>query len=82
MVLNFFVLYGCEAWTLTLREKRRLSVFENRILRRISGPKRDANGEWRRFHNEEHHSLYRPPNIVRVIKSRRLGRSCSQNGRR
>ena len=56
----------------TLREKSRLRVFENRILRRIFGPKRDENGEWRRLHNGELHSLYRSPNIVRVIKSRRL----------
>ena len=47
-------------------------VFENRILRRIFGLKRDENGEWRRLHNEELHCLYRSPNIVRVIKSRRL----------
>ena len=50
----------------------RLRVFENRILRRIFGSKRDENGEWRRLHNEELHSLYRSPNIFRVIKSRRL----------
>ena len=56
----------------TLREERRLRIFENRVLGRIFGPKRDANGEWRRLHNEELHSLYRSPNIVRVIKSRRL----------
>ena len=49
-----------------------LRVFENRILSQIFGPKRDENGEWRRFHNEELHSVYRSPNIVRVIKSRRL----------
>ena len=49
-----------------------LRVFENRILRRIFGSKRDENGEWRRLHNKELHSLYRSPNIVRVIKSRRL----------
>ena len=49
-----------------------LRVFENRILRRIFGHKRDENGEWRRLHNEELHSLYRSPNIVRVIKFRRL----------
>ena len=60
------VLYGCETWSLTLR------VFENWILRRIFGPKRDENGECRRLHNEELHSLYRSPNIVRVIKCRRL----------
>jgi hypothetical protein len=45
------VLYGCEAWPLTLREERRLLVFENRILRRMFGLKRDENGEWRRCHN-------------------------------
>ena len=65
------MLYGCESWSLTLREERRLRVFENRILRRIFGPKSDANGEWRRLHNEELHSLYRAPNIVKVIKSTR-----------
>ena len=56
----------------TLRKEGRLRVFENRILKRIFKPKRDENGEWRRLHNEELHSLYRSPNIVRVIKSRRL----------
>ena len=62
----------CETWSLTLREESRLRVFEYRILRRIFGPKRDEKGECRRLHNEELHSLYRSPNIVRVIKSRRL----------
>ena len=57
---------------LILREECRLRVFEYRILRRIIGPKRDENVEWRRLHNEELHSLYRLPNIVKVIKSRRL----------
>ena len=66
------VLYGRETWSLTLREERRLRVFENRILRRIFGPKRDENGQWRRLHNEELHSLYRSHNIVRVIQFRRL----------
>jgi hypothetical protein len=67
------VLYGCEAWSLTLREEQRLRVFENRVLMRIFGPKRDeAAGEWRRLHNEELNDLYSPPNIVRVIKSRRM----------
>ena len=66
------VLYGCETWSLTLREECSLRVFENRILRQIFGPKRDENGEWRRLHNEELHSLYRSPNTVRVIKSRIL----------
>ena len=53
-------------------EERRLKVFENSIPRRIFEPKTDANGEWRRLHDEELHSLYRSPNIVRVIESRRL----------
>ena len=66
------VLYGCETWSLTLREEFSLRVFENRILSLIFRPKRDENGERGRLHNEELHSLYRSPNIVRVIKSRRL----------
>jgi hypothetical protein len=58
-------LYGCETWSLTLREERRLSVSENRVLRRISGPKRDeARGEWRKLHNEELNDLYSLPSIV------------------
>ena len=65
------VLYGCETWSLTLREEHRLRVFENRVLKRIFGPKRDGvTGEWRKLHNEELNSLYSSPNIVRVIKSR------------
>ena len=64
------VLYGCETWSLTLREERRLRVFENRVLRRVFGPKRDeVTGEWRKLHNEELRDLYSPPNIVRVVKS-------------
>jgi hypothetical protein len=67
------VLYGCETWSLTLREEHRLRVFENRVLRRIFGPKRDGvTGEWRRLHNEELNELYSPPIIIRVIKSRRM----------
>ena len=66
------MLYGCEAWPLTLREECRLRVFENWILRRIFGPKRDVNAEWRMLHNEKLLSLYRSPNVVRVIKSRSL----------
>ena len=66
------MLYGCKTWSLRLREECRLRVFENRILRPIFGLKRDVNGEWRRLHNEELHSLCPSPNIVRVIKSRRL----------
>jgi hypothetical protein len=66
------VLYGCETWLLTLREECRLRVFENRVLRRVSGPKRDdVTGEWRKLHNELS-DLYSLPNIVRVVKSRRM----------
>ena len=61
------MLYGCEAWSLTLREECRLRVFEKRFPRRTFGLKRDANGEWRRLHNEELHSLYCSPITVRVI---------------
>ena len=64
------VLYGCETWSLTLREERRLRVFDNKVLRRIFGPRRDeVTGEWRRLHNEELIDLYCSLNIVRVIKS-------------
>ena len=67
------VLYGCEAWSLTLREERKLRVFENMVLRRIFGPRRDeVTGEWRRLHKKELNDLYSSPNIVRVIKSRRM----------
>jgi hypothetical protein len=65
------VLYGCDTWSLTLRDERRLRVFENRVLRRIFGPKRDeVTGEWRKLHNEELNNLYSLLNIIRVIKSR------------
>jgi hypothetical protein len=65
-------LYGCETWSLTLREERKLRVFENKVLRRIFGPRRDeVTGEWRRLHNELN-DLYSSPNNVRVIKSRRM----------
>jgi hypothetical protein len=67
------VLYGCETWSQTLREKRRLRLFENRVLRRVFGPKRDeVTGEWGKLHNEELNDLYSLPNIVRMVKSRRM----------
>jgi hypothetical protein len=67
------VLYGCETWSLTLREEHRLNVFENRVLRRIFGPKRDeVTGQWRKLHSGELHNLYSSPNISRQIKSRRM----------
>jgi hypothetical protein len=66
------VLYGCETWSLILREEHRLRVFEYRVLRRIFGPKRDEEtGEWRKLHNEELHDLYSSPSIIRIIESRR-----------
>jgi hypothetical protein len=66
------VLYGCETSSLTLREEHRLRVSENRVLRRIFEPKRKEDGSWRKLHNDELHDLYSSPNIVRVIKSRRM----------
>jgi hypothetical protein len=67
------VLYGCETWSLTFKEERRLRVFENRVLRILFERKRDeVTGEWRKLHNEELNGLYSLPNIVRVIKSRCL----------
>jgi hypothetical protein len=63
------VLYWCETWSLTLREEHRLRVFENRVLRRIFGPKRGkVTGEWKRLHNEELNDLYSSTNIIWVIK--------------
>jgi hypothetical protein len=66
------VLYGCETWSLTLGEDHRLRVFKNRVLRKIFVPKSEEDGSWRKLHNDELHSLYSSPNIVRVIKSKRM----------
>jgi hypothetical protein len=67
------VLYGCETWSLTLREEHRRGVFENRVLRRIFGPKREeVTGEWRKLHNEDLHDLYSLPSIIRIMKARRM----------
>jgi hypothetical protein len=77
-------LYGCETWSLTLREEHRLRVFENRVLRRIFWPKRDeVTGEWRRLHNEELNDLYSSQNIYSgdQIKKNEVGGACSTWGR-
>jgi hypothetical protein len=71
-VILTVVLYGCETWSLTLREEHRLRVFENRVFRRIFGPKREEDESWRKLHNDELHNLYSSPNIFRVIKSMRM----------
>jgi hypothetical protein len=67
-----FVLYGCETWSVTLGEEHRLRVFENSVLRKIFGPKREEDGSWRKLHNDKLHDLYSSTNIVRVINSRRM----------
>jgi uncharacterized membrane protein len=67
------ILYGCETWSLTLREEHRLRVFENRMLRKIFGPKRDGVSDgWRKLHNEELHNLKYLPSTIRMIKSWRI----------
>jgi len=72
-IILHIVLYGCETWSITLREERRLAVFEDRVLRRIFGPKREeVIGEWRELHTEELNELFCSPNTVRVMKSRRM----------
>jgi hypothetical protein len=79
------VLCGYETWSLILREEHRLRVFENRVVRRIFGPKRDAMaGGWRKLHNEELHNLYSAPSIIRMVKSRSMRRAghVARTGRR
>jgi hypothetical protein len=67
------ILYRCEIWFLTLREEHRLGVFENRVLRRIFGPRWDEmRGGWRGLHDEELHNLNSPPNIIRILQSERM----------
>jgi hypothetical protein len=77
MIILPVVLYGCETWSLTLREEHKLRVFENRVLRRIFGPKRDeVTGERRKLLNKELRDLYSTPRIIRIIKSRRVRWVC------
>jgi len=67
------VLFGRETWTLTLRDERRLRLFENKVLRKIFGPRKDeVTWERRKLHNEEIKNLYSSPNIFQVIKSKRM----------
>jgi hypothetical protein len=76
------VLYGCETWSLTLREDHRLKVFENRVLRRIFGPKwGDVTGEWRKLHKEQLRNLYSYPDIIRQVKGNEVDGACGTHGR-
>jgi hypothetical protein len=80
-IIFSFVFYGCKTSSLTLREECRLRVFENRVLRRIFGPKRDeVTGDWKRLHNEELYALCSSANIIRVTISRQMGWLCSTYG--
>jgi hypothetical protein len=82
-IILSLVLYGCETWSLTLREERGLRVFENRVLRRVFGPKRDeVTGDWRKLHNDELSDLYALPSTVRVVKPEKneMGGACSVYG--
>jgi hypothetical protein len=75
------VLYGCETWSLALREENQLRVFEVRVLRRIVGPKRDEMmGWWRKLHKEELHDLYSSPIVIRIIELRRKRREWRRRG--
>jgi hypothetical protein len=81
------LLYGCETWSLALREEHRLRVFENRVLRRIFGPKVDeVTGKWRKLHNEELHNLHSSPDIIRLgkssqVKANEVGGACGTHGK-
>jgi hypothetical protein len=76
------VLYGCETWSITLREGLGLRVFENRVHRRIFGPKRDEmTVEWRKLHSDELHNLYSSPDIIRQVKANEVGWACGTHGR-
>jgi hypothetical protein len=67
------VLYECETWSLTLKEEHRLRMFEDKVLRRIFGPKKDeVTGEWIKLHNKELRDLYSSPSIITIIKSKRM----------
>jgi hypothetical protein len=82
-IILTLVLHGCETWSLTLGEECRLTVSENRVLRRIFGPMRiEVTGEWRRLHNKELYAVYSSPNIIRMIKKTELGKTCSMYGDR
>jgi len=76
------IFYGCETWSLTLREERRLGMLENRVLRRMFGPKWDeVTGDWRKLHNEELNDLYYSQNMFRVIiEKNEMGGACSTYG--
>jgi hypothetical protein len=72
-VILSLVLYGCKTWSVTLKEVHRLKVLENRVRRRMFGPKREeVAGDWRRLHTEGLHNLYSSPHIIRLILSRRM----------
>jgi hypothetical protein len=76
--IRFYIVVfnGWESWSLTSEEEHRLRIFENRVLRRIFGPKSDKDGSRRKLHHDEVHSLYSSLNIVRVITSKRMGGTC------
>jgi hypothetical protein len=77
------VVYVYDTWSLTLREEHRLRAFENRVLRRIFGPKRNGvAGDWKKLHNEDLHNLYSSPGTIRmiIVKEDEMGGACSTNG--